>query len=748
MTQPKFSRLAVSSFLEAVVHEKGHGAEPRPTQVDLAVDIMEALQVHTTFSGVAPPGTGKSFAYLSCAALLAAAGERTLVSTEMIGLQHQLLNEDLPLVARAAKTHLGYDLKFAGYTGAHNYVDPAQLCLLASGLILPASVARVEKAYTLAHLRAVRAALAENVNTDYVPVAKMSGMKFSSAATLSTLVLWGLDTYLEGGSGAKAEVPVTLSADDWSLVASPADDRIKGKALKGFLHKYDEARSNAKQADIVVVNHSLLGVEATLGGGIIMESELTGSFKHVIVDEAHALPSKIRDQGSGKLNAAGFRDAGQQITRALADTDLARSLINYGNQLEKIIAVAVKAAPAGWNGAQELRIAPADAGPFSTAFMATGEELLSDAGRKLASYGKTLDKERETDAIKAVNLARRKVDTLWQNLQMVQDPQDEGSDDFVARCASLTDGKAVIEYKLIPVDALSMNSLWSIGDTYRGVACVSATLAPSFGTEMAVAAPKFYASPFTEAMAASSFYVAPCGDPRAGGLLTPRGGFSTAAHPAWAVKHMIELVKANDGRALVLSANGAGVKLYVAELTAALAGTGITVHSPGFDRERAVAAFRRDERSVLVGTRGLMTGLDVKGEGLSLVIIDRPSRSAGNVVDDARVARIVRMQGISEYAASAQVYVAEAAMLMDQAGGRLIRHTTDRGLVAVLDPRLNDHWGGYSGDKGTYLRSFAEFGHQFQDLGSALGWLRERRSTVAGMTARIAELEAQLALEA
>lgn len=744
MVQQQFSRESVTDFLAAVVHEKGHGAEPRPTQVDLTGDIMEALQARTTFSGVAPPGTGKSFAYLSCAALLATGGERTLVSTEMIGLQHQLLTEDLPLVAAAARHHLGYDLKFAGYTGAHNYVDPVQLCHLADQLIMPASVARFDRAYTLDHLESLRDQLVENHDRKFTPSGKFADMKFSSTEVLVKLVLWGLNAYLHGGSGAKSDVPVTLSGDDWSLISAVSDERAKDKTLKGFLHKYDAARLAAKNADIVVVNHSLLGIEANLRGVIIMESKMTGHFTHVIVDEAHALPSKIRDQGSAKLSASSFRDVGQQLIKVSADTELGKELIRYGEALGKVVAAAVNAVPAGWNGAKELVILPSQKGPFTEGFMATGETLFADADKRLAAANKGL--EEGSEAGTALNKVRGRLSALWQTLQIVQRPQDERADNFVARCANVTDGKAVIEYKLIPVDALSRESLWDSGDTLRGVACVSATLSPSFGSEMDVVAPKFYASPFTEAMTGSAFYVAPCGNPRAGGLLTDRGGFSTKAHPAWAVKHMIELVKANDGRALVLSANGAGAKFYAQELQTALAGTGITVLTPGFDRERAVASFRRDERSVLVGTRGLMTGLDVKGESLSLVVIDRPSRSAGNVVDDARVARIMQMQGINEFEATAQVYVAEAAMLLDQAGGRLIRHGSDRGLVAVLDPRLNDHWNGYSGDKGTYLRSFAEFGQQFQDLGSALTWLQERRTTVVRRDARIAELEAQLAL--
>jgi ATP-dependent DNA helicase DinG len=90
----------------------------------------------------------------------------------------------------------------------------------------------------------------------------------------------------------------------------------------------------------------------------------------------------------------------------------------------------------------------------------------------------------------------------------------------------------------------------------------------------------------------------------------------------------------------------------------------------------------------MVGTRSFMTGVDAPGETCTLVIVDRVPRAAGNVVDDARVELAMQSQQLDKWTAERYVYVADAALLLEQAAGRLIRSITDSGLFVCLDPRL------------------------------------------------------------
>jgi ATP-dependent DNA helicase DinG len=92
-----------------------------------------------------------------------------------------------------------------------------------------------------------------------------------------------------------------------------------------------------------------------------------------------------------------------------------------------------------------------------------------------------------------------------------------------------------------------------------------------------------------------------------------------------------------------------------------------------------------------------MEGVDAPGETCNLVVVDRVPRSAPNPVDDARVSAISARLGCDRWVADGLVYVADAALLLKQATGRLVRRESDSGLLAVLDPRLRRGPWGYRG---------------------------------------------------
>lgn len=122
----------------------------------------------------------------------------------------------------------------------------------------------------------------------------------------------------------------------------------------------------------------------------------------------------------------------------------------------------------------------------------------------------------------------------------------------------------------------------------------------------------------------------------------------------------------------------------------------------------------------MVGTRSLMTGVDAPGPTCSMVVIDRVPRSPGNPVDDARVEDLMARLECSRHTAARLVYATDAALLLEQAAGRLIRSTSDDGVVAVLDPRLlRGTPVSYPEDTRTlYLSAFARLGERTADLGA------------------------------
>ncbi|MET0886877.1 MAG: helicase C-terminal domain-containing protein [Mycetocola sp.] len=734
-------------FLPLVVQEKGTGAEARPGQIALAHDILDALRGRTRFSGIAPPGTGKSFAYLSCAALMAAAGNRVLVSTEMLSLQNQLIEDDLPVVVRAMTRHLGIDLRFASFTGVPNYADPGQLLSMTEDLTGGRWAQQgSSRKLTLADLDSARKALEEKFDPSYRPKDSKTA---SSAVVLRRLTLWGLGEYLDGGYGDRAHMSKAVTdatEEDWSFISATSDERVSTTDLKDFSHKYDEARARALAADIVVANHALLGIEAVRRGGVIMETQSAGTFEHVIVDEAHALPTSIRNAGDGKVAGSSFRDIGSRARKVLNDYDIDKEMSEYAARLDDILSTEVTTH--GDRGGV-VRVDPSSTGPLSEAFTSEGIRILETTASVFALIVK--DERASTNVRTKARAAEQATEKLANALRVAQHVQNEASDWFVARWIERDrkNGSAALRYTPIPVDGLAREALWHKRDenlTPRGVACVSATLPHGFGAQVGVPEPKTYASPFAVALSESAVYIPHCADPGAEGLLNESNRFDTSKHAAWASKHIVELVLANDGRALVVSATNAGAKQYAEDLERALVGTGITVFTQASDRARSLAGFRENERSVLVGVKSYMTGIDVSGEALSLVILDRPPRAAGNVTDDARVERVMRQRGCTKAEAQREVYVADAAALLDQARGRLIRHGEDRGMVAVLDPRINLLWPLWvaEAEQRLYQAPLSEFGTKLARLDDASTWLRSRRLSVE-QQATITELERQLA---
>lgn len=151
-----------------------------------------------------------------------------------------------------------------------------------------------------------------------------------------------------------------------------------------------------------------------------------------------------------------------------------------------------------------------------------------------------------------------------------------------------------------------------------------------------------------------------------------------------ALDEMGELIEAAGGRTLVLCSSWRAVD-KVADYLRVRIDSPLLVHRRGEPAGHLVQRFAEDEHSTLVGTLSLWQGVDVPGSSCSQVIIDRiPFPRPDDPVMSAR-ARVVDQAGGSGFT---EVMVAKAGLLLSQAAGRLIRSSSDRGVVSVLDPRL------------------------------------------------------------
>lgn len=727
---------------------KNDQAEPRPGQLALTLDIWQALTQKAGISAIAPTGTGKSAAHMTCAALAAQAlHERTVISTDSLALQAQFIEKELPAVAQALRDMTGYELNYAVLKGVNNYVDPISAMVLAQGL----TGKEQEK-----HFPALIEALQGPLSPDFKP----DGWgDFSPKETLAELASWALEAYLDDNApGDRDSCPVEHTADDWQLVSASSDTKASEED-SGFQHKGDVARELAAESDIVVTNHTLLGMQAARGIPVVLGSTRLGRFHNIIVDEAHTLPAQVRSRGANEVSERTIRAAARAVEKVIDGKWISEDADRAVHELNKVLKREVS--ELGRN--EDAARVPADEhGPV--------DEVSDQLLELVAVY--TSDVQRASKASSDLGF-RQKCRYALGALERLGAAVEEAitPNNRVARWVSKGEDKHPPKFESSPVDVsgLIYNRLWMTDPMEEaeekseepivrdpdfdepeeeestlvpmGVACVSATLPSGFNMQVALGGtPGEYQSPFGEAYANSAAFIPSCNDQRDIDMLmskysTPgKPSFDTYVHDDWCVPHILDLVEANAGSALVLAAKAASGKKYADALRKAFPDMDIYSQWDGEQVTRIVQKWREHHGSVLVGTKSLFTGVDAPGETNSLVIIDRPPRAAKNVIDEARV-ELLMSQGFDRWTADRLVYVADAGMLLEQGIGRLIRHTSDTGMVAVLDPRLltqPDSVFTYQFQtQQMFVRPLVQFGSRFKSRREAMDWLKARRGQAA-----------------
>ncbi|WP_292716937.1 helicase C-terminal domain-containing protein [Microbacterium sp. 13-71-7] len=701
---------APSSALDVLarsVHIITNGnAEAREMQVDGTRRISAALREYEAASLQLPTGSGKALALLSAAAERCLNGERVLISTESLSLQKQVLEKDAPVMQQAVRELAGVDLGVAVLKGTNNYLDPRKLiaagCLLAGLEDEPHSVDAL--------ITSVQKASRSRVNDQ--------DLQGADWRLLRSLVLWGLLQYqAPDAPGDRHSCGLTFTTAEWAHVSATSAEAT-GADDYWLTPKVVSARERVAEADIVVVNHTLLAIQAAKGVPVVSGNINYGVFHHILVDEAHALPDEVRKQGAAEVSASRVHGVSRALKGVMAADEQA-VFAHEGRQLADALSNALR----GTLGRDEQLRLQEDENPLGT---------LSDvlpawarkAGKAIAGSKASVNGRTALAAMRAEGVVN----------------------DFCAAVASvsqhrsgearyLESGDWGVAAKSSPVDvAMKLrHNLFTRTDELTGapvalgVACVSATLPTGFPVQVGIAAQTVeYESPFTEAHERSALYI-PSGITHRDALLTS-GRFDTSRHALWATGQIVELTSANGGSALILAATAKAGQAYVKALRER---TNLTVHSQwDADAASVVSVWREDHSSVLVGTRSMMTGIDAPGETCSLVVLDRIPRKPGNPIDDARVESLME-RGLDRWAAANFVYVADAALLEEQAKGRLVRAKSDRGVFACLDPRLLKYPRGAFPSypepaRKAYMKPLYAFGGRFTELADATEYLRSR----------------------
>jgi ATP-dependent DNA helicase DinG len=647
----------VPALLTAAVGAIG-GAE-RPGQVTMAVAVARAMQTGEHLAVQAGTGTGKSLAYLVPAVRHAAAsGAAVVVSTATIALQRQLIDRDLPRLALALKPLLGRAPTFAILKGRRNY-----LCL-----------------------NRLRGGVADE------PQAELFDPRAASEVgrQVARLHEWAATT----SSGDRDELVPGVDERAWRQVAVTARECIGAQRCPFAAQCFAErARETAGLADIVVTNHALLAIDALENGQVLPEHDI------VIIDEAHDLVDRVTSVAAAELSAPGVEAAARRIGRQVTEDSMAR-LRDAGQGL----AEALTEAPGG-------RI-DVLAEPLAASLAAVRDAAGSSAAEIRASAKSNEGDPQQLTARRAALAALDEVRESADRILGAFGPDVAVRPDVVWLDASPDrDSRHPPTLRVAPLQVGGLLAERLFGR--RTVALTSATL--TVGGSFAPLAHQWgLPAPAAESVpGAESVLTADAeGDEGEGGggdgethpvawagidvgspFDHPRSGILYVARhlpppgrdglPEAYLDELCELITAAGGRTLGLFSSMRAARQAAAELRDRV---GFPVLCQGDDpTSQLISKFADDEPTCLFGTLSLWQGVDVPGRSLQLVVIDRiPFPRPDDPLASARQ-RAVAARGGNGFMT---VAAAQAALLLAQGAGRLLRTMTDRGVVAILDPRL------------------------------------------------------------
>jgi len=598
----------------------------RPQQARMAEPVARAIESRETLIVEAGTGTGKTFAYLVPALL---SGARVLISTGTRTLQDQIYRKDLPLVAAA----LGRPARVALLKGRGNY-----LCL--HRLALASRQREIEDFGRLGHGSAAPA----RRDTAFAP----------PDALLARIGRWARVTR----SGDLAEVPGLSDTHPlWSMVTATRDNCLGSRCGEIARCHVAAARRQAQEADVVIVNHHLLLADLALkedGFG-----DLLGSADAVILDEAHQLP----DLATRFFGASVGTRRIENLLQAIAQENVpaAQSTLSAAEAALRELAARISA-----------RVGPA-AGRVgweeSSPALAPAAESLAGT---LGALADELDAIEDSAAASALGARTRELAVQLERIAAVNGIEG-------ARSVEVTSRGFVLH--LVPFDiAERFRAL--IGAHRAAWIFTSATL--SVGEDFS-----HFAARLGLADAATLKIESPFDFERQALLYLPSGLPDPAAprYVAAVLDAALPLIEASRGGAFLLFTSHRALAEGAALLRRRWGGSPpyrlyVQGESP---REQLLNAFRADGDGVLLGTASFWEGVDVKGDALRLVIIDKlPFASPEDPLVKARIDHI-QARGGNPFR---DHQLPEAALALKQGVGRLIRSEQDYGAVVICDRRL------------------------------------------------------------
>ncbi|MBA3508445.1 MAG: ATP-dependent DNA helicase, partial [Betaproteobacteria bacterium] len=597
----------------------------RAQQLAMAQAVAAAIAARGTLVAEAGTGTGKTFAYLVPALLY---GGKVIISTGTKTLQDQLFERDLPLVR--------------------------------DGLRVPVTLALLKgRANYVCHHHLERAS-----HEDRLPSRE-------DARHLQKIIAFARASQ-RGDRALLADVPEHAAI--WPLVTSTRDTCL-GQNCAYYADCFVmKARKEALDADVVVVNHHLFFADIVLRDEGV--SELLPSCNTVILDEAHQLPD----------TATLF--FGQQVTSGQL-AELARDAEVIANTTARDVPDLPSAASELVPALRRLRLAAGETtGKFAHEFAFARPDFrealdsVATALDRLASELGHLAERGEEIAL----VARRAEDAAGQ-LARWRDgsgsvPDGADGDEHWIRWLDVSLSGFQLQASPLSVAPLFRRQ---VENSARAWIFTSATLA--VGRDFS-----HYTQQLGLDFATTDAWDSPFEYAEQGLLYVPRGlpTPNSLDHTDAVIAKTLPLLNASGGRAFLLFTTLRALQRARERLTDALRSDAtdfpLLVQGEG-SKSELLTRFRRLGNAVLLGSASFWEGVDVPGDALSLVVIDKlPFAPPDDPLLAARLERL-KAEGGNPFM---DWQVPQAAISLKQGAGRLIRTETDRGVLAICDPRLVD----------------------------------------------------------
>ncbi|GAB3624880.1 ATP-dependent DNA helicase [Mariniluteicoccus endophyticus] len=603
----------------------------------MADSVAEALETGQHLLVQAGTGTGKSLGYLAPALtrVVNHPDERVVVATATLALQAQLASKDIPSALDAVEQATGRRPRAAILKGRSNYACLLRVregvadqdTLLGSGEVVEA-------------LRATAQSPESVVGAEVVALRE-----------------WAEDELTEGNLADRDDAP-THGTKAWAQVSVPVRECLGAQRCPfGEECFVEKSRERARESDLVVTNHALLAIDAMHGGTALPEHD------HVIIDEAHELVSRVTGAASVEMSPQQIERVGRRAT-AWLDDDLGLELLDLSDALNDAL----------------LAVAPERVTEPDSPVVRACEQIREVTRRVLSSMN---TKDAENDQRQAAAAVKEVYDVA-------------------ERAAALADADVVYvndrgerfgrELRVSPLSVAGLMRERVLGEATTVLTSATLTIGGEFGQAagsvgLSSRERREHPEPAGAEVTWRGVDVGSPFDYRRQGILYVGRTLPPPRRDGIADEVLTEVAE------LVWAAGGRTLGLFASQRSAELAATHARKQLPkqtilcqgDAQLSELTRRFIAEPDTSLFGTVSLWQGIDVPGDTCELVIIDKiPFPRPDDPLMQARQKAVAEAGGNGFMAIAA----GHAALLMAQGAGRLIRRASDRGVVAVLDPRL------------------------------------------------------------